>query len=269
MRISACGSRLLLPLICLTLTATAQKPTPADRLARARATYYTPTANGLTSFNCDLIFDWKDLLTRAGGVDVPDDNPMLRYLNATHLSVTDDLHGKAVLDWSNTATLPDGKEASVAQMKGGLEQMIGGFFQSWNVYMNGGMVPYPDKTVTVTATDTGYLLHSAAGGYSVDENFNPDMLLTEAHVTTKDNDTTAYPKYVDTERGRMISVIRSVYRAPPSAPPAEVTISMEYQPVSSFQIPSVMIADLQNVGVFRMKFAACSVKTTSAKTDIP
>jgi len=259
---------LLIPLVCLTLAASTQTLSPAERVARARATYYTPTAGGLASFHCDVVFDWKDLFTRLNGTPVADDDPFLRYLSSTHLSVTDDLHGNGVLEWSNTATPPEDKAARAAQLKNGLQQMIGGFFESWNEFVNGDMFPDPDRTLTVTATDTGYLLHSAAGD-PVDEKFDSNMLLTEVHIAMKDADVVTHPKYVDTEHGRMISVIQAVSRTLPSGPSTELTIRMEYLPVSSFQIPSVMTVDVENIGVIRMKFTQCSVKTADAAPHKP
>lgn len=227
----------------------------------ARALYYTPTSQGLRSFHCDVVIDWKDLLTRVSGNEVKDDNPFLKYLQTARLFVSDDLKGKGQLDWANTAAPPENKEKAAAQMKEGFQQMMSGFFQTWNGYMNGTMVPIPDDSTTVTETDGGFRLHSKAAETEVNESFDKNLLLTEAHVLMANIDATAYPTYIDTPDGRVVSVIHTVYRQPPTAPPADVTFTVTYASVSTFRLPQTLKFEVKNVGAFLFSFSGCSVET--------
>lgn len=235
----------------------------------ARALYYTPTAQGLRSFKCTVNFDWKDFLTRyANGAEIKDDNPYLQYLRTVRLSVTDDLNGDGQLDWTTSAAAPAGKEDSAAQMKHGMEQMMVGFFSSWNAYMNGNMVPIPDSTTTITETADGFRLNAAAAGTQVTELFDKNMLLTEAHVVQATNDVYAYPTYTDTPDGRLVSSVRTVFRQPPTAPPAELSIHVNYTPIQGFRIPSSLGYELKNVGSFEFTFTDCTVQTTKKAPDV-
>lgn len=234
----------------------------------ARALYYTPTVRGLKSFRCTVDFDWKDFLSRYSGTDVKDDNPMLQYLRTVRLNVSDDLNGDGHLDWTASGTLPAGKEDSIGKMKEGMQQMMVGFFSSWNAYMNGNMVPLPDSTTTITEDTDGFKLHAAAaGGTEVTELFDKNLLLTEAHVVQPTSDVFAYPTYDDTPDGRLVSSIRTVYRQPPTAPPAELNIRVSYAPVQNFRLPETLSYELKNVGAFTFKFSACSAQTTSKAPD--
>jgi hypothetical protein len=245
-------------------TASAQKDSPAERLKQARPTYYTPTANGLKSFSCNVSFDWKAFLASASGKDIEDDNVMLVYLRAVKLSVADDLQSGGELGWTATAVPPEGLADSAGQLRDSMKQMMGGFFQSWNVYMNGGMVPLPDESVTFTNTGEGFIMHGADGKMVIDEKFDKSFLLTEAHVVSNELDVFAYPTYIDTSDGRVISSIRSIYRAPPSAPPVEVLVGVKYATVSTFRIPSDLDLSVKNVGSFPFHFTGCVVKSTVA-----
>jgi hypothetical protein len=69
----------------------------------------------------------------------------------------------------------------------------------------------------------------------------------------------ATPSYVNTTDGLVISAVTSQINQPPSAPQTEVTFRMEYAKVDSFQIPSNVVLDLKNVGVFEVGFNACQV----------
>jgi hypothetical protein len=76
----------------------AQDKAARDRLFAAHAQYYTPTTGGLKSFRCEATIDWQAMLTRFSGNQIPEDNPMLKYLRTVHLSVVDQLHGKGSLE---------------------------------------------------------------------------------------------------------------------------------------------------------------------------
>lgn len=233
------------------------------KLTSARALYYTPTTQGLQSFHCTVDFDWKDMLTRYSGSAVPDDNPFLKYLRSVRLAVSDDLRGTGQLEWTTAGTPPPGQEDSAAKMKEGMQQMMNGFFSSWNAYMNGNMVPAPDATTTVTETPDGLRLHATAPDADVTELFDKNMLLTEAHVVQPASDVFAYPTYIDSPDGRIVSAIRTVYRQPPTAPPAELTLNISYAPVQNFRLPETLKYELKNIGAFAFKFSACSVQTAA------
>lgn len=237
------------------------------KLSAARALYYTPTTKGLQSFRCTVDFDWKDMLTRYTGGAVADDNPFLQYLRSIHLAVSDDLKGTGQLEWTTAGTPPAAQQDSAAKLKDGMQQMMTGFFSSWNAYMNGEMVPSPDSTTTVVETPDGLRLHAAAQNADVTELFDKNMLLTEAHVVQPTSDVYAYPTYDNTPDGRVVTAIRTIYRQPPTAPPAELMLSISYAPVQNFRLPETLHYELKNVGAFAFKFSACSVQTAAKAPD--
>ena len=65
----------------------------------------------------------------------------------------------------------------------------------------------------------------------------------------------------------VISAIRTIFRQPPTAPPAELNIHVSYTPVQSFRIPDTLSYELKNVGSFEFKFSACSVETSKKAPD--
>jgi hypothetical protein len=254
--------RIAATLVCLTLPALAQKLSPEDRFAQARATYYIPS--GLTSLHCDISIDWKYMLLHFGGKQVADDDPYLHYLNSARLSVTDDLTGETTLSWANIGSPPAGAEDAATKMRTGIEEIVRGFFQPWNAYMNGAMVPPFDNTVTVTRAGSGFRIHEVNSTGTLDEKYDSNLLLTEAHVVSKYTDAMAYPKFANTANGRIVSVIRTTYPTP-DAPLTDITMTIAYVPVDSFQIPSTLKANYQKAGDIRLNFSSCTVKTTPVK----
>ena len=230
-----------------------------DRLAAAHAQYYTPTASGLKSFHCDAAIDWRSMLSRLTQVDIPEDTPALKFLNSVHLGVNDNLHGQGALEWSSNVDPPEDKKAALNQIKEGLQTSIGGFFQSWNAYMNGSMVPLPDQSVTVTKTTDGVHLSGSTKDASFDEDFDKNMLLTQALVVSPNLKVLATPTFTPTPDGLIVSSVASQVHQPPTAPQVNATFHIEYAKVESFQLPSRVVFDIKNTGVIDVLFSNCTV----------
>ena len=241
-------------------TSTGQLLNAPARLREARKLYYTPTAKGLTFFHCNATVDWKAMLTRFSGNPVPDSNPFLIYLNSVRMEVSDNLDGDGKLTWTDTSTAPANLQASRDQMRNGLLQMISGFYQSWNQFVNGGMVPAPDSSTTETNNDDGGLhMHGKDATTVFDEDFDKNMLLLSAHVVMANLDNTAYPTYEASTEGLRVNKVHNVLHQPPTAPAQDVTMAVTYMPVSTYQLPSTLAVTLQGVGEFDFSFNSCTI----------
>jgi hypothetical protein len=254
---------LLSILLCGTLL-NAQDKELRDRLAAAHSQYYTPTASGLKSFHCNAAIDWKALLSRFGGTDVPDDNPALKFLRTVHLAVNDDLHGTGSLEWTNTVDPPDNNKAALDQIRDGLKTSVTGFFQSWNAYVNGSMVPLSDTTVSLTKSGDGIHLNGSAKDMTIDEDFDKNMLLTQALVFSPSLKVTAIPTFTPSPDGLLISTVLNKVHQPPTAPETEATFRIDYARVDAFQIPSRVVFDIKNTGVIEIAFNSCKVAVADA-----
>lgn len=249
----------LLALALASIPLLAQDKADRDRLTLARAQYYTPTASGLKSFRCDASIDWKAMLTRFIGTDVPDDNPALKFLGTVHLAISDDLRGAGSLQWTDTADAPADKKDNIHQIQSGLQTSVAGFFQSWNAYMNGSMVPVPDSSITITKSGNGLHLSAAAKNLKFDEDYDQNTLLTQALVVTPNLKVLATPTFTRTPDGLVVSSVLSEVHQPPTAPETDVTYRIEYAKVNSYQIPSHVVFDIKNTGVIEIGLSACTV----------
>jgi hypothetical protein len=247
-------------MVCLScVSLLAQDKEARNRLVEAHAQYYTPTTSGLKSFHCDASIDWKAMLSRFSGSDVADDNPALKFLQTVHLAVNDDLRGKGGLEWTTDVEPPAERKAGLGRMQDGMQTMVSGFFQTWNAYMNGAMVPYPDSTVTVTNSGEGVHLSGTSKDTSFDEDYDKNMLLTQTLVASPLLTVLAKPTYARTEDGLVLSSVASMIHQPPTAPETETTFRVEYAKVDSYQIPSHVFFDIKNIGMIEVGFSACKV----------
>lgn len=248
---------------CVAPVVKAQAPekgvSPAAAFREARSLYYTPADKGLQGFTCDLAFDWKSFIQKATDAPVEDTSSRLAYLRSIKLSVTDDLQASGELQWTAPAVPPDADEASIGKIRGGLEQMWAGFFQSWNGLYDADVITLVDATTTVDRTPTGYHVFSREGGNVAEETFTPDFTLQSLHVSTPAMDTTLTPRFEKTAQGRLITNWTTVTKQPPTAPGTTVTTAVHYAPVNGFQIPSEVHVDIAGLASFEFHLSGCTV----------
>ena len=201
------------------------------------------------------------MLTRLTGKDVAEDNPGLQFLRTVRLSVDDELKGNGSLQWTDTVPVPPGKEAAMNQTRDGLQTALAGFFQSWNAYMNGSMVPFPDETVKITEAGQGFHLSGLSKDMKIDEDLDKNMVLTQVLVVTPAMRIQATPAYTSTADGLVVSTVTSQINQPPTAPEMVATFRIEYAKVDAFQIPSHIVLDIRNTGLIEFGLNNCKVLT--------
>ncbi len=240
----------------------AQTPqlTPTAAFARARSLYYTPVDAGLQGFHCDVAFDWKSFIQKSTNQPVPETDERLNYLRSIKLSVDDDLRGAGALHWTAPTPAPDASEASITQIRTGFEGMWSGFFQTWNGFASGELLSVSDNT-RIERTAEGFHLSARTGANLAEEQFNNDLLLQTLHVATPTLDSTTTPTFVDTPHGRVVTVLHSLYRQPPTAPGTEIKMTVSYVPVNTFQLPSELIIEVVGTAIFDFHLANCTVRT--------
>lgn len=256
-----------LPLALCALGATAQAPeravSPAAAFRESRALYYTPEDKGLQGFQCAVAFDWKSFIERATNSPVEDSSPQLAYLRSIKLTVTDDLNGTGELHWQQPARATD-DDTSISQIRGGMEQMWSGFFQTWNGLYSADILTMVDTTTIVDRTPNGYHVFSREGNKTAEESFGADFTMHSLHVSTPEMDTTLTPTFANTPQGRLIASWNSVNKQPPTAPGTSVATTVHYAPVDGFQIPSEVRMNIANLANFDFHLSGCTVNLKPA-----
>lgn len=102
----------------------------------------------------------------------------------------------------------------------------------------------------LTATDRGM---------TIDEDFDKNMLLTQAVVVSPSVKVIAIPTFTPTSDGLLVSTVQNKVNQPPTAPETDATFRIDYARVDAFQIPSRIIVDIKNTGVIEIGFNTCKV----------
>ena len=228
-------------------------------LTAARAQYYNLRFQGLKSFSCNVDVDWNAIFTEAAGAPLPADNPMMVYLLKSRLGLKETVATGAEVTWANTGTPPDSVAASVNQLRGGVKQMLSGFFETWTANINGDL--FSKDVTSVTATNGGYLVdEKSPGGNSDTLTFNKDMLLS--HVSNKSAGvvTEIDPRYSKTPQGLLVNDIEADSKQTAAEPPTHVSMTTDYQTVEGFQLPNTIVLSVRNIATFKLKLTGCVVE---------
>jgi len=252
----------LLVLVAIAAPANPQALSSKDKeqlLVTARAQYYNLRFQGLKSFSCNVDVDWDAIFTQAAGATLPADNPMMAYLLKSRLGVKENVDSGAEVTWANTGTPPEDMAQSVNQLRGGVKQMLSGFFETWTANINGDL--FSKDVTSVTATNGGYLVEEKSTGGGDDTlTFNKDMLLS--HVSNKSAGvvTEIDPRYSKTPQGLLVNDIEADSRQTAAAPPTHVSMTTDYQTVEGFQLPNMIVLSVKNIATFKLKLTGCTVE---------
>ena len=234
---------------------------PAAAFRQARTLYYTPVDRGLQGFQCEVDFNWKQFIEKATNGPVADTDERLAYLRSIKLVITDDLNGGGELQWTAPTTAPDASEASIAQIRGGIQAMWSGFFQSWNGFMTGDLLSLADKQTAVERTAGGYRVFANQSGKVAEETYDKDFTLLSLHVSTPQLDSNLTPIFQRSPQGRLVTNLNSVVKQPPTAPGTNVDMTVHYAPVNNFQLPSELLIDVAGTAKFDFTMTNCTVRT--------
>ena len=244
------------------LSGGAQGTKPAAMAFReARNLYYTPVDKGLQGFACDVTFDWKQFIEKANNAPVQESDERLQYLRSIQLSVVDDLNGTGSLGWKAPTTAPDASEASVAQIRSGLQAIWSGFFQSWNGFYTGELVSQTDPGTTVERTPGGYHVFTRQGPRLAEQQYSHDFTLQSLHVATPEIDSNLLPVFERTPQGRIAIALNSVVKRPPTAAGTSVNMTVAYAEVNGFQLPSALTINVAGTAKFNFTLTNCTVRT--------
>ena len=227
-------------------------------MEQMRTLYYTPTTAGLRSFSCDARLQWHDILERSsGGKTIPADAPAVVYLDKVKISFTATMDGQAKIDWIPPEGEFPGDATGYNQIKGGVQQMLQGFFQFWAPNINGTLLPSPNDDFHLVTESTGYRIYVSDAQNSVEEVVDHDHVFKELHVKTPSMTGDFALTFSPSPEGLKITGADGNVSQGGGAP-VHIRFGLDYQPVGGFQVPHNVSMEVVNVGRFDYIFDNCT-----------
>jgi hypothetical protein len=237
-------------------------------LAKAGKLYYSTTKAGLDGFACSVHPDWRALFLSANkDSPVASDDPRIALLNSVKITLHAHLKGGSTLDWAPPANLDQDSAKLLDSMHQATEQTLQGFLQFWTPFVDGSAVPANTEGLEMTPTENGYRLHANQDGTEVTELMDSNLVLRHFDVAMSSSTVKFVPTYQATEKGLLVEGFLAHILAA-GAPPEqeqEMHVTILYQTLDGFPIPSKLMMEVVNTGIFNFTMEGCTVDKQPAK----
>ncbi len=245
-----------------------QKPENAELLRKARAAFYSLRAEGMTQFTCSIDPNWTALLKTSGVTDPKALDPAVAKLNQLRFIVTVDRNGSAKITHNEIPAENAQVSEGLKQIYSGMEQMTGGFFQTWSLFVIDQPLPLPGTAISLESNDREYLIKYVEDVASVAVNMNKDYSVTSVHTTTADFDSLISPRFTASGKGLLMNAYDAKYVGTGGKDKTELNVVLDYQDVSDLKLPkNLAIKGTYNGAPFAVEvvFSACTASKTPGK----
>ncbi|MDD5544198.1 MAG: hypothetical protein PHX83_13585 [Acidobacteriia bacterium] len=232
-------------------------------LNRAIQAQYGLRHEGLVEFQCVILPNWRSLLAQS----VKDPKVMestVKTLTPLRFSLFMGADDKVKITHNEVTTENDQVAKGLAQIYGGMEQMISGFFDTWSLFVLRS--PFPD-------VNSAYDLKLAAGQYGlsykegsnddVTTTMSQDFVISSVKVVTSEFESVIAPKYDKTPKGLLMTAYEATYNSKVPGEATQLKVEIAYQDVENLKLPQKLnLSGTYGGQPFQVEvtFSECSAK---------
>ena len=238
-------------------------------LAKAASLYDSTAKMGLHSFDCQVHPDWNKIMTSSrNGVPLPEGDPRLPLLTAVKIALHAQLAGNSTLDWqpSTEKPLDEAAAATLDKAHQGIEQTLLGVLKLWIPLADGSIAEsLGEDDVVIAQTANGYTLRSKDKQHSLTEEFDRNLVLKRFIAADSGSTVDIAPSFQPSTQGFLVNSFTAHIR-PPGSPPEnsqEMNVAIEYQTISSAELPIRLSVEVPNVVEMDFALDGCTVNTAS------
>jgi hypothetical protein len=247
--------------LCTILCQAQVAKTDQALLTEVREKYDAPFNRNLRSFDCAVVFSWKDHFKetyRVGDEGTDEELEKIFQPINTHVTVTrDKVTTSAVALTEDAITkLPHGGMAEFL-----LEHAVQKSLSTWLAPSTNALLPPPSTPVHFEQSTSGYKLAFKMQAFAVEMAFTPDFRLQSASAKGPQSDHFE-TSFVPGKQGFLLSSF-TVTEDGNSEPGHRLIFTYAYQTVDGLQLPeNVAIIRESHREIWRYKLSNCTVKTT-------
>jgi len=227
-------------LICHLLAAPALAADRNEIVTKTRSLYYSLEAQGLKSFQCTIVPDWKGFFA-SNFPSMPEEQRM-KLISRVQLAVTlNENHQATILPFMVGSGEMD---KSLDQLAGGLQETFSGFYQSWVPMVVQNPVPAATDDFKLEASGDAYRLLMKDGENDSEMDLTKDLVLSLMKVDGKELHVVMWPKYARTDKGLLMTSLDSSI----DNGAMKVFFDVRYEEVEGFKLPRHVVIKVQTSG---------------------
>jgi hypothetical protein len=227
-------SHILASSICLAASQIDER----EIVRQANQSYYDLRKLGLLEFKANVQPNW-DLMAKRW-----EPNPeALKMLKGLMYSVSLRSDGSVKVNHEASIPIPGTQEENVKQLSVGMDQMLSGFFVTWNLFMLRSPLPAVESDYQLENRDGKYVLTYQDGDAHVLTTMTKELAVLQIEVSSPTFKASIKPQFLKTAKGYVLVGYQATYD--PVAGPGKTTlgIQLDYQEVSGLQLPRKLNLD--------------------------
>jgi hypothetical protein len=214
-------------------------PDPKGVLVKARAAYYNLSSRGFKQYRFQANPDWASLLGDLAKTNPTGFDAAMKLFSKLHFNVVVDAEGAANISHNEVETPNEEAKAGMNQVYSGMDQMLTGFFQTWNPFMIQTPFSKVGSALSVEDTGTKYRVQWVeTGSTKVDILMDRTYAVTEMKVSSPVFDSVIRPVFDRQPGGLILASYEADYNEKAPAPPIRVIVVIKNKPIQGLVVPT-------------------------------
>jgi len=211
-----------------------------DTIRQARQASYSLQREGFGGFQCGVTPNWDLLLADQRKADPASADAAVKKLRQIRFTLLMDRDGKTTIKHTEVPAENQQVADALKQIYGGMEEMLTGFFQTWNTFMLTSPFPAPEDTYQLQDLGSAYRLSYKDGDADVLTNMSKDFVIGDLKVTTREFTSSIRPQYAKNPKGLILTGYDADYQSSKPEERTVLKVAVGYQPVVGFQLPRTL-----------------------------
>lgn len=232
---------LILTWFCTLTIPVAHGAAQADKreiVRRATQSSYSLRRLGLLEFKANVQPNWelaaKNFKANPGA---------MKMLNSLMFSVSLKPDGSVKIEHESSLPIPSAQEENVKQIYSGMDEMLSGFFMTWNVLMLTSPFPAIESEYQLQNLDGKYLLTYKEGNADISTTMTKELAIEEIKVSSDAFKGSVRPQLTKTPKGYVLVGYQGNYEPTAGLGKTRLDIQIDYQEVNGLQLPRKLSLD--------------------------
>jgi len=157
--------------------------------------------------------------------------------------------GSVKVEHQASVPIPGNQEENVRKISGGMEQMLSGFFATWNFFMFNSPFPDVESEYQLQEADGKYLLTYNEGETSVSTTMTKEFAILQVEVSSQTFKASIKPQQLKTPKGYILMGYQGTFDPATGPGKTSLDLQLDYQEVSGLQLPRKLKLDAISDGV--------------------
>jgi hypothetical protein len=229
----AIGLLILVSFCCPVELAAQRQINKTEIIKQAGQSYYGLRKAGLLEFQARVTPTWE--VSVKGIESHPEALKLLKGLKFSMTLTTDD---RVNVSYEASTPAPNATvEAGFKQIFSGVEKLLSGFFDSWNLFMLNSPLPQADREYELKDLGSTYLLTYRETDADVTITMTKDFSITELKVISPRFKSSILPQFTKTEGGFVLTGYSANYVPIEGPGKVELNLQIDYQNVNGLKLP--------------------------------